>query len=157
MKTDNILTEEAIEEAFLLDHSLCSGAAAHVKKGGARSLKAGGLWIYDNEIDHFEGDFEDGDILAVKDFDGYFLGWGFVNRKSRICIRMLSRKEEPEVKPSFLKKRVRAAWEYRKKVIDTSSCRVIFGEADFRPVKAPDPEGAHRHSGRGRDPDPGHL
>ena len=55
MKTDNILTEEAIEEAFLLDHSLCSGAAAHVKKGGARSLKAGGLWIYDNEIDRFEG------------------------------------------------------------------------------------------------------
>ena len=133
MKTDNILTEEAIEEAFLLDHSLCSGAAAHVKKGGARSLKAGGLWIYDNEIDRFEGDFEDGDILAVRDFDGYFLGWGFVNRKSRICIRMLSRREEPEVTPSFLKKRVRAAWEYRKKVIDTSSCRVIFGEADFLP------------------------
>ncbi len=133
MKTDNILTEEAIEEAFLLDHSLCSGAAAHVKKGGARSLKAGGLWIYDNEIDRFEGNFEDGDILAVRDFDGYFLGWGFVNRKSRICIRMLSRREEPEVTPSFLKKRVRAAWEYRKKVIDTSSCRVIFGEADFLP------------------------
>ena len=129
MKTDNIL----IEEAFLLDHSLCSGAAAHVKKGGARSLKAGGLWIYDNEIDRFEGDFEDGDILAVRDFDGYFLGWGFVNRQSRICIRMLSRREEPEVTPSFLKKRVRAAWEYRKKVIDTSSCRVIFGEADFLP------------------------
>ena len=129
MKTDNKL----IEEAFLQDHSLCSGAAAHVKKGGARTLKAGGLWIYDNEIDRFEGDFEDGDILAVRDFDGYFLGWGFVNRKSRICIRMLSRREEPEVTPSFLKKRVRAAWEYRKKVIDTSSCRVIFGEADFLP------------------------
>ena len=133
MKTDNILTEETIEEAFLLDHSLCSGAAAHVKKGSARSLKAGGLWIYDNEIDRFEGNFEDGDILAVRDFDGYFLGWGFVNRKSRICIRMLSRREEPEVTPSYLKKRVRAAWEYRKKVIDTSSCRVIFGEADFLP------------------------
>lgn len=129
MKTDNML----IEEAFLQDHSLCSGAAAHVKKGGARTLKAGGLWIYDNEIDRFEGDFEDGDILAVRDFDGFFLGWGFVNRKSRICIRMLSRREEPEVTPSFLKKRVRAAWEYRKKVIDTSSCRVIFGEADFLP------------------------
>ncbi len=117
MKTDNILTEETIEAAFLLDHSLCSGAAADVKKGGARSLKAGGLWIYDNEIDRFEGDFEDGDILAVRDFDGYFLGWGFVNRKSRICIRMLSRREEPEVTPSFLKKRVRAAWEYRKKAL----------------------------------------
>lgn len=25
------------------------------------------------------------------------------------------------------------AWEYRKKTVDTSSCRVVFGEADFLP------------------------
>ena len=29
--------------------------------------------------------------------------------------------------------RVRNAWDYRKAVTDTSSCRVIFGEADFLP------------------------
>ena len=29
--------------------------------------------------------------------------------------------------------RVRNAWEYRKKTVDISSCRVIFGEADFLP------------------------
>ena len=29
--------------------------------------------------------------------------------------------------------RVRNAWEYRKKVTDISSCRIIFGEADFLP------------------------
>ncbi len=29
--------------------------------------------------------------------------------------------------------RVRNAWEYRKATVDTSSCRVIFGEADFLP------------------------
>ena len=34
---------------------------------------------------------------------------------------------------AFLRERVRAAWEYRKKVVDTSSCRLIFGEADFLP------------------------
>ena len=33
----------------------------------------------------------------------------------------------------FFEKRVWDAWEYRKKVTDTSSCRVIFGEADFIP------------------------
>lgn len=32
-----------------------------------------------------------------------------------------------------MKQRVRDAWEYRKKVVDTGSCRVIFGEADFLP------------------------
>ena len=59
--------------------------------------------------------------------------WGFINTASKICIRMLSRKKEQVITPAFLEERVRAAWDYRKKVIDTSSCRVIFGEADFLP------------------------
>ena len=113
--------------------NLADSACARVKKGGARSFKAGGLWIYDNEIDRIDGNPEDGDILAVEDFDGYFLGWGFINRASTIMIRMLSRKKDQRITPAFLEERVRCAWEYRKKVIDTSSCRVIFGEADFLP------------------------
>lgn len=116
-----------------MNDNLAGSAVARIKKGGARAFKAGGLWIYDNEIARVDGLFEDGDILAVEDFDGYFLGWGFINRASTICIRMLSRKKEQAVTPAFLEGRVRAAWEYRKKVIDTSSCRVIFGEADFLP------------------------
>lgn len=32
-----------------------------------------------------------------------------------------------------MEKRVRAAWEYRKQVVDIGCCRVIFGEADFLP------------------------
>ncbi len=116
-----------------MNDNLAGSAVARIKKGGARAFKAGGLWIYDNEIARVDGSFEDGDILAVVDFDGYFLGWGFINRASTICIRMLSRKKEQAVTPAFLEGRVRAAWEYRKTVIDTSSCRVIFGEADFLP------------------------
>jgi len=113
--------------------NLACGASAQIRKGGARAFKAGGLWIYDNEIEHVEGACADGDILAVRDFDGYFLGWGFLNRASKICIRMLSRREDQVISPAFLAARVRAAWEYRKRVIDTSSCRLIFGEADFLP------------------------
>ena len=109
-----------------LHENLAGSAVARIKKGGARAFKAGGLWIYDNEIDRVRGTFEDGDILAVEDFDGYFLGWGFINRSSKISIRMLSRKKDQAITPAFLESRVRAAWEYRKKVIDTSSCRVIF-------------------------------
>ena len=116
-----------------MNADLAGSASAKVKKGGARSFKAGGLWIYDNEIDRIDGNPEDGDILAVEDFDGYFLGWGFINQASTITIRMLSRKKEQRITPAFLEERVRSAWEYRKKVIDTSSCRVIFGEADFLP------------------------
>ena len=134
MNPDNI-GQNLLQASFDLSdmRDLSCGASAWIRKGGARALKAGGQWVYDNEIERFEGDFRDGDILRVLDFDGFFLGWGFANRTSRICIRMLSRRKEQAVTPAFLAARVRAAWEYRKKVIDTSSCRVIFGEADFLP------------------------
>ena len=61
------------------------------------------------------------------------MGYGFVNRKSKITVRLLSRRKDKPVTPAFLTQRVKSAWEYRKKVIDTSSCRLLFGEADFLP------------------------
>ena len=108
-------------------------AVATLKKGEGRTLKSGGLWVYDNEIASVMGSFEDGDIVLVHDFDGYPMGKGFINRNSKIRIRMLTRKQDTEIDESFLRKRVKDAWEYRKKTVDTSSCRVIFGEADFLP------------------------
>ena len=113
--------------------SLVVNTAAVIRRREAREYKAGGAWIYDNEIESVRGDFEDGDIIKVEDFDGFFLGYGFINRKSTIRIRMLARKEQNVITPAFLKARVRSAWKYRKAVSDTSSCRVIFGEADFLP------------------------
>lgn len=108
-------------------------AIVTLKKGEGRTIKAGGMWIFDNEIDTIVGNFEDGDIVIVKDFDGYPMGRGFINRKSKIRIRMMTRREGQEVDSEFIMGRVRDAWEYRKKTVDTSSCRVIFGEADFLP------------------------
>lgn len=91
------------------------------------------MWIYDNEIDTVMGDFDDGDIVIVRDFDGYPMGKGFINRHSKIRIRLMTRHVEQEIDDAFLLGRVRDAWEYRKKTVDVSSCRVIFGEADFLP------------------------
>ena len=104
-----------------------------LKKGEGRTLKSGGMWVYDNEIDTIMGSFENGDIVTVKDFDGYFLGYGYINTKSKITIRLLSRKKDAVIDEAFMEARVRDAWEYRKQTIDTSSCRLIFGEADFLP------------------------
>lgn len=104
-----------------------------IKKGEGRSLKSGGLWIYDNEIDTITGDCADGDMVFVEDFDGYPLGHGFLNRKSKIAVRMMSRKKDAVINDDFIEMRVRNAWEYRKAVTDTKSCRLIFGEADFLP------------------------
>ncbi len=108
-------------------------ALAILKKGEGRTIKAGGMWIFDNEIDHISGEFENGDIIEVHDFDDYFMGYGFINVNSKIRIRMMSRRKEHPVTEELMEKRVRAAWEYRKQVVDIGCCRVIFGEADFLP------------------------
>ena len=104
-----------------------------LKKGEGRTIKAGGAWIFDNEIDTITGRFKNGEVVTVHDFDGYPMGKGFINQNSKIRIRMMTRKPDQEIDESFLKMRVKNAWEYRKTTVDTSSCRIIFGEADFLP------------------------
>ena len=130
-----------------------------LKKGQGREFKSGGPWIYDNEIDRVEGSFENGDIIELHDFDGYFLGYGFINEKSKIRVRIMSRKKDNPVDLMLLEKRVRDAWNHRKNIMRSYikdyllggkelstitdeersgaltrlSTRLIFGEADFLP------------------------
>ncbi len=131
-----------------------SEAIVTLKKGEGRTIKAGGAWIYDNEIASIMGTFKNGSIVAVQDFDGYKMGRGFINQNSKIRVRMLSRNPEQEIDDEFLKMRVKNAYEYRKVVMqggnsqiasDTNAemqtmqgsnlncCRLIFGEADWLP------------------------
>ena len=108
-----------------------------LKKGEGRTIKAGGAWIFDNEIDTITGKFTNGDIVVVHDFDGYPMGRGFINQNSKIRIRMMTRKPDQLIDDDFLRMRVQNAWDYRKQVmacsLDLNCCRVIFGEADFLP------------------------
>ncbi len=111
-------------------------AIVTLRKGEGRTIKAGGAWVYDNEIESIMGTFHNGDVVEIHDFDGYPMGRGFINQNSRIRVRMLTRKADQEVTDAFLRDRVRAAWNYRKVVMhpgDTGCCRLIFGEADFLP------------------------
>ena len=111
-------------------------ATIKLKKGEGRYLKSGGAWIYDNEIDACIGTYENGDIVNVIDFDDYPMGCGYINDNSKIRIRMFSRRSETVIDEAFFHKRLKDAWSYRKTVMgdkDISSCRVVFGEADFLP------------------------
>ena len=86
-----------------------SDAKVFLKKGQGRELKAGGLWVYDNEIDKVEGSFDNGDIIELHDFDGYFMGYGFINTTSKIRVRMMSRKQDHPVTKELLKTRIQNA------------------------------------------------
>lgn len=103
-----------------------------LKKREHIDILRGFPWIYNNEIAKIEGDFSPGDVIDIYDAKNTFLGRGYINPKSKITVRVLTRKNE-KIDRDFFFKRILQAWEYRKKLVDTSSCRVIFGEADMIP------------------------
>ena len=104
-----------------------------LKKGEGRTIKAGGAWVFNNEIETITGRFHNGDLVIVHDFDGYPMGKGYINQKSKIRVRLLTRHVNQEIDESFFQMRLQNAWNYRKDTVDTSSCRLVFGEADFLP------------------------
>lgn len=108
-------------------------AVVTLKKGEGRYLQKGGPWIYDNEIADISPGAEDGGLVRVCGENGWPLGQGFLNRRSKLTVRMLTRDPDAEINEDFFLMRLKNAWEYRKKVVDTSSCRLVFGEADFLP------------------------
>ena len=105
----------------------------YLHKGKNKKAEQGRPWIYIDEINEYDGDYENGDIVEVYNHKGYFLGKGYINDRSKITIRIMTKDIDEEIDEDFFKRRFKTAWEYRKKVIDTSSCRFIFGEADFLP------------------------
>ena len=50
-----------------------------LKKEEGRTLRSGGSWVYDNEIEKTEGNFKDGDLVKVHAFNDFCLGTGFIN------------------------------------------------------------------------------
>ena len=83
-----------------------SNAVVTLKKGEGRALKAGGAWIFYNEIASLMGSCENGDLVFVHDFDGYPLGKGFLNRNSKIRVRMVTRSADREIDEDFWRMRV---------------------------------------------------
>jgi len=108
-------------------------AIVTLKKGEGRTIKAGGAWVFNNEIETITGRFHNGDLVIVHDFDGYPMGKGYMNQNSKIRVRLLTRHVNQEIDESFFQMRLQNAWNYRKDTVDTSSCRLVFGEADFLP------------------------
>ena len=104
-----------------------------LKKNEGRIISSGGLWIFDNEIDVIDGDYKNGDIVEVVSFKNDFIGYGYINDNSKIRIRILTRNKNEIIDEEFFKKRILDAWNYRKNVVETNCCRVVFSDSDRLP------------------------
>lgn len=108
----------------------------HISKKGERSILSGHPWVYDTEVSPICDCVKDGDLVDVISERGKYLATGFLNRASKIRVRILSRNANDRFDAAFWRRRITYAWEYRKAVMqpaDLDCCRLIFGEADFMP------------------------
>lgn len=90
-------------------------------------------WIYNNEVDSVSDAYTDGSIVEVQTHDRKFLGKGYINSKSQILVRLLTRKRQEEVDGAFFYDRISRAWQYRQQLGYVENCRLVFGEADELP------------------------
>jgi 23S rRNA (cytosine1962-C5)-methyltransferase len=107
---------------------------AFLKRKISTRIATGHPWIFGNEIDKIEGEAQPGEIVEVFTHDRKFVGKGYINPKSQITVRLLTREKNEVINERFFHNRIQAAWDYRKKIGYTENCRLIFGEADFMPA-----------------------
>jgi 23S rRNA (cytosine1962-C5)-methyltransferase len=105
----------------------------YLKQKIAPRIANGHPWIYGNEVDRIAGNTEPGDLVEVRFSDGKLAGIGYINPKSQILIRLLTRKLET-IDEAFFLNRIKSAWQYRQKTGYTENCRLVFGEADLLPA-----------------------
>ena len=106
---------------------------AHLKRKITPRVVNGHPWIFSNEVEKIEGDVQGGEIAEVFSHDKKFVGKGYVNPKSQILIRLLTRDKKEEINETFFLNRIRECWEYRKRLGYEENCRLVFGEADSMP------------------------
>lgn len=104
-----------------------------LKLGIKKRVEKNHPWVYANEVDKIDGDYQSGDIVSVYNHKDKFLGKGYINPKSLILIRIMTRNINEEINEEFFRNRIQDAYEYRLKMMNSDSYRLIFGEADQLP------------------------
>lgn len=97
-------------------------------------VRQGHPWIYDNQVLRSEGPLEPGGIVQVFDVKKGPLGQAYFNPKSKLRARLITKDLDEPIDATFFKRKIEAAWNYRKRMGNTTSCRVVFGEADGLPA-----------------------
>ena len=105
----------------------------YLKRKIATRILNGHPWVFRNEVEKFDETINPGDIVEVVSWDKKFIGKGYINPRSQILVRILTRNKNEEINEDFFLHRLTECWEYRKKLGYTENCRLVFGEADSLP------------------------
>ena len=105
----------------------------YLKRKISNRVANGHPWIFANEVEKVEDGINAGDIVEVYFDNGKFAGKGYINPKSQIIVRLLTRDKKIEINEQFFINKIGECWEYRKKLGYVENCRLVFGEADELP------------------------
>ena len=108
-------------------------STVYLKRKIAPRVVNGHPWVFANEVEKIEGEVQGGDIVELYTHDKKFVGKGYINPKSQILVRLLTRNRADIINDDYFTERIRQCWEYRKKIGYTENCRLVFGEADSLP------------------------
>lgn len=111
-------------------------ARLRLKKNEDRRLRAGHLWVFSNEIDTIQTPltaFQEGQAVVIEDCRGKALGSGYINPRSLICARLISRNPSQLLDHSFIKARITIALALRQRLYAQPYYRLIYGESDGLP------------------------
>lgn len=108
-------------------------ASVILKRRISNRILNGHPWIFANEVHQVEGEAEPGGIVDVFTIDKKFMGRGYMNPRSQILVRLLTRDRNQQINEDFFYKKILSAWQYRQQIGYKENCRLVFGEADMLP------------------------
>ncbi len=108
-------------------------SSVYLKRKISPRVANGHPWVFANEVEKIDGDVQGGDIVELFTHDKKFVGKGYINPKSQILVRLLTRSKNDTINEEYFIERIRQCWDYRQKIGYTENCRLVFGEADSLP------------------------
>lgn len=104
-----------------------------LKKGRERPVHLGHPWIFSGAIARWDGNTGSSGPVSVLAHDGEWLACGIGNPKSKLAVRVLTRREGGNVDEALIANRLDRALSLRKQLFasdGTDAYRLVFSEAD---------------------------
>ena len=111
-------------------------ATVRLKKGREKLLLSRHPWVFGGGVERVEGDVTPGDVVDVVAADGAFVGRGYHNAQSRICVRLLSWDADTAIDAAWWDARIGSAITARALLEAepaTDAYRLVHAEADLLP------------------------